>query len=768
MTVSASRRSLLKAGLTAGGSLVVGIALPSLGTPGSANAAEPSGRPRPDRLDSYLAIAPDGQVTVFFGKIDGGQGLDVAIAQIVADELDVALAQVRVVMGDTALTVNQGGASNASGVSQGAIPLRNAAAEARRLLLQRAAQTLAVPVAELAVRDGQVFVTAAPDRRTDYAALIGGQPFDAAVEWNGRYGNDLSVKGQAIPKAATDYTVVGTPQPRSDIPDKVFARYIYVTDVRVPGMLHARVVRPPSAGATPTAIDATSIAAIPGAQMVQNGAFVAVLAPREWDAIRAMRQLAITWTAPEDRFPEQATLYDHIRAAPVVKRAVPQPGDVGPALAGAAKVLTAEYRWPFHSHSSMGPACAVADVRADGFTLWTGSQKPHNARDGVAAILGMPPEQGRAIWHAGPGSYGRNDAGDAAIDAALLSREVGRPVRVQYMRDDGHAWDPKSPASIHTLRAGLDADGRIVALDMATKSFSRLNIASNEADPRDSLAGQLMGRPLNPGSAYLFPGESLPLEAYKVAAKQVTWEVIAPLMDRASQLRTSHLRDPLGPELLFASECFIDELAAAAGQDPLAFRLLHLPNPRDRAVLQAAADAAGWQARTAEPRPGAASLARGLGLARGRGIALAHRDGTFVANVADVTVDRSSGEVRVVRMTVAHDCGLIINPDGVRRCVQNAVVYATSRALHEEVTFSPTAVTSVDWLTYPILDITETPAEVNVVLIDRPELPPTGAGEPAVRSAAAAIGNAIFDATGVRLRQGPFTPGRVAAALRSA
>ncbi len=743
-----------RAALLAAGALMVGIGR------GAQAADAPMGLPRPDQLDSYLAIAPDGGVTVFFGKIDGGQGLDVAIAQIVAEELDVAPGRVRVEMGDTRHSVNQGGASNASGISQGAIPLRHAAAEARLLLVEAAAQAWAVPTTALLVQDGVISVRTDPARRTTYGALIGDKRFAADVIWNGRYGNDLNIKGRATPKAVNAYKVVGTPQPRSDIPDKVFARYEYVTDVRVPGMLHARMIRPPHAGAVPVSVDAASIAGIPGAQMVQKDGFLAVLAPREWDAIRAMQALQVTWSAPQDVFPAQTALYDHIRAAPVLKRAVPVPGEPAAAIAGAAKVLEAEYSWPFHSHSSMGPACALADVRADGFTLWTGSQKPHYARDGVAAILGMKPEQGRAIWRAGPGSYGRNDAGDAAIDAALLSRAVGRPVRVQYMRHDGHAWDAKSPASVHRMRAGLDPAGQVVGLEATAKSFSRLNVASSEADPRDSLASMMMGGAINPGIAYLFPGESVPFEAYAIPAKQVAWEVIAPLLDRASPLRTSHLRDPLGPELGFASECFIDELAAAAGVDPLAFRLRYAGHPRDVAVLNAAAAAAGWVPRTGVPKPGP-------GIQRGQGIALAHRDGTYVATVAHVAV-HPEGRIEVERITAAHDCGLVINPDGLARCVENALVYAMSRALHEEVTFSRTAVTSVDWLTYPILDITEAPGAVKVVIIDRPDLPPTGAGEPSVRSVAAAIGNAVFDATGVRLRQGPFTPARVSAAMRSA
>jgi len=708
-----TRRGLL----LGAGSLVIPFLLPPL-----VHAADaPAGGPAPGQLDTYLAIGLDGEVTVFFGKIDGGQGLDVAIAQIVAEELDVAPGRVRVEMGDTATSVNQGGASNASGISQGAVPLRLAAAEARLVLMERAAEKLGVPMDRLRVSDGVISVDGNPAVRTTYGALAG--HFDTPVAWNGKYGNDLNVKVRATPKPAANYTLVGTPQPRSDIPAKVFARYQYVTDVRVPGMLHARMIRPPVNGALPTAIDAASIADIPGAQIVHKQGFLAVLAPREW------RHLAVTWSDPPPAFPEQAALYDHIRAAPVVKRGVPQASDaIEPAMQSAARVITAEYRWPFQSHSSMGPACAVADVRSDGFTLWTGSQKPHYARDGVAKILGVDPASGRAIWRAGPGSYGRNDAGDAVIDAALLSREVGKPVRVQYMRGDGHAWDAKSPASVHTARAGLDAKGSMVAATFTAKSFSRLDVASSEADPRDSLASQLKGGPLTTGAAYLFPGEALPLEAYRVDAKQVAWEVIAPLLDRASQLRTSHLRDPLGPELMFAGECFVDELAAATGADALEYRLRHLTNERDVAVLKAAAQAAGWEVRPSGPRGAQGDVVTG------RGIALGHRDGTFVGTVAQVTVDRRTGAVRVIHLAVAHDCGLIVNPDGIHRCVENA----------------------------------EAPQSVQVVLINRPTMPPTGAGEPSVRTAGAAIGNAIFDATGVRLRQAPFTPARVLAALRSA
>ncbi|TPG58579.1 xanthine dehydrogenase family protein molybdopterin-binding subunit [Roseomonas nepalensis] len=761
MTLRLSRRAALRAT----GALVVTVAA----APGEAP-AQPAGAgaplsplPPPGRLASYVAVHADGTATAFFGKIDGGQGLDVAIAQIVAEELDLPPARVRVVMGDTARTVNQGGASNASGVSQGAVPLRNAAAEARLMLVEMAAARLGVPPGALRVEDGTVSVAADPARRVTYEELIGDRRLDAELRWNGRYGNDLNVEGRARPKPIADYKVVGTAVPRRDIAEKVFARHAYVTDIRLPGMLHARMLRPPVAGARPVAVDEAPLRAIPGARAVWKEGFLAVAAPREWDAIRAAAALKVTWSEAAPPFPEQAALYDHIRNAPATKRGVPlQEGDAPAAIAGAARVVAAEYEWPFHSHSSMGPGCAVADVRPEGVRIWTGSQKPHAVRDGVAKFLGVPPETVHAVWVTGPGSYGRNDAGDTPFDAAFLSRELGAPVRVQYTRHEGHGWDTKSPASVQRVRAGLDAEGRVVGITFESKAFSRTNIATSEADPRDSLASQVLGGGLNPQDTYLFPGDFVPTEPYAFPARLMAWETIPPLLDRASPLRTSHLRDPLGPELIFAAESFVDELAAATGADPVEFRLRHLREERDIAVLRAITERAGWEPRPAGPRGAPGDRARG------RGVSLARRDGTVVGLVAEVEVDRGSGAIRVRRMVVGQDCGLIINPDGLRRCVENALIYGTSRALREEVTFDRNNVTSVDWATYPILDVAEAPEAVEVVLINRPDIRPTGAGEPAVRTAGAAIANAVFDATGVRLRRGPFTPERVRAALAGA
>ncbi|WP_043834120.1 xanthine dehydrogenase family protein molybdopterin-binding subunit [Muricoccus aerilatus] len=761
MTIQLSRRTALSAAM---GALVVAVRGPDALAQGTAAQAAPiSPLPPPGQLASYIAVHADGTATAFFGKIDGGQGLDVAVAQIVAEELDLPADRVKVVMGDTARTVNQGGASNASGVSQGAVPLRNAAAEARLLLLEMAAARLGVPPDALRVSDGTISVAAQPDRRVTYGELIGDRRLDAEVKWNGRYGNDLNVEGRARTKPIADYKVVGTAAPRRDIADKAFARHDYVTDIRLPGMLHARMIRPPVAGAKPTAVDESSVSAIPNARVVWKDGFLAVAAPREWDAIRAAEVLKVDWSATPPPFPEQAAIYDHIRNAPVTKRGVPmQQGDAAAAIAGAARVISAEYEWPFHSHSSMGPGCALADVRPEGVRVWTGSQKPHAVRDGVAKFLGVPPETVHTVWVTGPGSYGRNDAGDTPFDAVFLSRELGKPVRVQYMRHEGHGWDTKSPASVQRVRAGLDEQGRVTGIEFSSKAFSRTNIATSEADPRDSLASQSMGGGLNPQDTYLFPGDFVPTEPYAFPARTMAWETIPPLLDRASPLRTSHLRDPLGPELIFAAESFVDELAAATGADPVEFRLRHLREERDIAILRAITEKAGWQPRPAGPRNTTGEIARG------RGVSLARRDGTVVGLVAEVEVNRGTGAIRIKRMVVGQDCGLIINPDGLRRCVENAVIYGTSRALHEEVTFDRNNVTSVDWNTYPILDITEAPEVVEVVLINRPDIRPTGAGEPAVRTAGAAIANAVFDATGARLRRGPFTAERVKAALAGA
>jgi nicotinate dehydrogenase subunit B len=740
--------------LLGGGALVVSIAAPV----GAGAAEVPGGDVKPPllppELDSWIAVRQDGSVIGYFGKVDVGLGIQVAIAQTIADELDVGVDQVRIVMGDTARTINQGGASGSTGLELGGISLRNAAAEARYVLVNMAAQKFGVPAGSLVVSEGVVSVPGDGARRVSYGELIGGRYFDVTLKWNGKIGNDLLVQGDAVPKNHADYRVVGHSIPRQDIANKLFGREVYISDLRVPGMLHGRMIRPAVAGAMPVQVHADSIRHLPDVQIVHQQGFLGVVAAKEWNAIRAARALRVEWSVPAPAFPAQDALYAHVQAAPVVGTGGAKPqGDVDAALAGAAKVVSATYFFPFQSHASMGPACAIADVRPDAATIWTGDQKPHYIRDGVAAITGLPVSAVHGIWLRGPGSYGRNDGGDAAMDAAVLSKAVGKPVRVQYMRADGTAWDPKGPASVHQVSAGLDAAGSVTGLRFVSKAFSRENIASHPDKPNQSLAGQFMGMQVTSAQVFDVPGEG-----YDFASHDLGWQVVPALQERASPLRTSHLRDPLGPQINFASESFIDELAVAAHADPVAFRVRYLKEPRAIAVIEAAAKAANWTPRAP------LSDVRG-DIMTGRGMAFAHRGKTRVAVITEVEVNRRTGRVWPRRWFVAHDCGLIVNPDNLRLVIEGNILHATSRTLFEEVRFNPREVTSVDWLSYPILEARDAPESIDIVLIDHKEDLPFGAGEPSSRPVPAAIANAVFNATGVRFRQAPLNPERIKAAL---
>ena len=751
---SLSRRDFL----SASGALVVSATVPWLPAQAQTHGAHVT-KPalRADELDSWVAVHADGQVTAYFGKVDLGQGLEIAIGQIVAEELDVAFEVVTVHMGDTATSLNQGGASSAVGIQAGAKPLRNAAAEARRLLLDMAAQQLGLPLESLRVSKGVVTSSTDATKRVSYAQLIGGKYFNSKVEWNKQYGNPLNVQGKAKPKNPSEYQVVGQSIPRKDVAWKLFGvGGNYVTEVSVPGMLHARVIRTPLAGSVAQSVDAASIAHIPGARVVREKNFLAVVAPKEWDAVRAAQALKVQWSASPRPFPASTQVHEHIRKAPTVKRDDSEKtGDVAQAFQSAAKVIEAEYLWPFQSHASMGPACAVVDVRADGSaTVWTGTQKPHFARDGVAKLLGLPVDKVHGIWVIGPGSYGRNDAGDAALDAALISKLTGKPVRVQGMRENGTAWDPKAPASIHKARAALDASGKVIGYEFTSRGLSRADLDSNESDPRDSLVGMELGLPPRAGIGFGTPSQS-----YGFANKLLAWEVVPALMASASPLRTSHMRDPVGMQIHFASEQFMDEVAHANGQDPVAFRLNYLTAARDKEAVSTAAQKAGWQARGTAARNYAGDVLKG------RGMAYATRGGTIVVLVAEIEVERKTGRIWGRKFTVAHDCGLVVNPQGLRYTVEGGLVQALSRTLFEEVTFEPDRVTSVDWASYPILSLKDAPESIDVVILNRPELPPTGAGEAISRVVPAAVANAFFDATGVRMRQAPLTPARVMAAL---
>jgi CO/xanthine dehydrogenase Mo-binding subunit len=709
----------------------------------------------PAELDSWIAVGKDGQITAFFGKTDAGQGVDVAVAQIVAEELDVPFGKVAVIMGDSGVTINQGGASNSTGIKAGAQQLRYAAAEARRILVEAAARQWEVAPGSLIVEDGIIRSPGNPAKQISYAELVGGRFFDQKLEWNNQQGNALEIRGRAKPKKVSDYKIVGKSIPRPDVADKAFGTIDYVTDVRLPGMLHARVIRPPVAGATPAAVDESSLDGT-GAKLVRIKDFIAVVAEREWDAIRGAQALKVSWTPIEPPFPGHDGLYDHIRAAkPTNGMIVVKADGIEGVFAGAAKTIEAQYEWPLQSHASMGPACALVEISGDRATLYTASAKPHYAAQGVARTLGLKIEDVRAIWTRGPGAYGRNDADDTAAEAAVIAKTTGRPVRLQGMRHDGIAWDPKAPAGVHSARAGFDRDGNVLAYEFRAKAFSTVDVYSNGSKPKDLWVDQLLGES-NAGREYTF---NVPADSYQFPSMQTSWQTIAPLLERASPLRTSHMRDTAGPQLHFASESFIDEMAFAAQSDPLAFRLKYLTKERDKAALSAVAERAGWEPRD---RPRKRKLADGRHV--GQGIAYAQRSGTVVAIVADIEVDPASGRIWARKFTVAHDCGLIINPGELKRVIEGNIVQATSRTLYEEVRFDRTKVLSVDWATYPIVEMADAPEAIDIVLIDRPEIAPSGAGEPGSRPVAAAIANALYDATGARLRRVPFTPARVKAA----
>jgi len=751
-----SRRSILKAG----GALVV-----SVGTPvgfdtvlGIGEAFAQGAKPplTPDQLSSYIAVNANGTISAFFGKMDMGQGVFVAIGQMVAEELDVPFKAVTVIMGDTATSVNQGGASGSTGIQMGGKQMRVAAAEARRVLVEMAAAKLSIPADQLTVTNGVVHGKSDPSKNATYAELIGGRYFNVQLDWNKQMGNPLYAPGKAQPKNPKDHKIVGQPIPREDIAPKVYAQEDFCTDVKVPDMVHGRMIRPAIAGAVPVKVDESSIKDIPGAQVVWEKGFLGVVADKEWDAIKASQALKVEWSDVKAPFPDQTALYDHIRKAPVRKREIggKEAGNVDEAFKTAARVIEHEYEWPFQSHACMGPACALVEIKNGNVTCWTGSQKPHFVRNGIAATIGVPVENVRSIWVVGPGSYGRSDADDAAMDAAVLAKAVGKPVRVQYTRDQATGWDPKGPASVHRARAAIDAAGNVVAYEFHSKGFSRIDVNTTGGKPEDTLAGHFRGIELKSGDNF-----GVPAESYEFVNKRMSWETIPPLLDRASPLRGAHLRDPVGPQIHFASESFMDELAAMLNVDPVEFRLRHVKDPRDIAVLKAAAEKAGWQTRPSPRKDQTGSKVSG------RGIAYSQRNGTRCAIVAEVDIDRTTGRIWGRKFTVAHDCGQVINPDGLKHTIEGNIVQGLSRTLWEEVKFDAKNVTSVDWMTYPILDIMETPQTIEVVIINRPEVAPTGAGEPSMRPLSAAIANAIFDATGVRIRRVPFSPDRVKQAL---
>ena len=746
------------------GGLLIGFSLADSGiVPRLLAAASPESfaTPSPSRLDAWLRIGNDGIVHVFTGKPEIGMGVETAYAQIVAEELDVSVDHVDFVLGDTARTANQGGVGGSTSIMMGAKPLRNAAANARYLLTQLASSRLGAPPEQLQVKDGIVSVMGDASKKISYADLASAGELNDALKVSGE-GFGLNVEGAGKPKDPSTYKIVGTSAPRVDLPPKILGKYKYVTDVRVDGMLHGRVIRPSGVGATLVSVDENSAKAIPGyVKAVVNGNFVGVVAENEWAAVQAAKALKVTWTAPKQAFPEQQDLYKHMRAAaPKASKETLKQGDAAGALANAVKKLEATYECPFQSHATMGPGCAVADVHMDGVTtVWSGGQKPHDLQKGFSQLLRVPIDTVRVIWMEDAGSYGRPGFEDAAADAVLLSQAVGKPVRVQWMREDMTAWGSKGPAVLCDLSAGLDAQGEVSAVQFTSRAFSGGETHFRPDAMGNYLGAQLTGIP-NTTGVDEFAQWGVQAPPYSFHNIHAVAHVIPALYGTASPLRTTHLRDPEGPATSFAVESFMDEIAAAAGVDPLDLRLKYLDEPRAKAVLTAAAQKAGWDRRPS-PKKNSASGE----IATGRGIGLSTRNGTYVGTVAEVEVNRRTGAVRVKRFVCAHDCGLIINPDALRTTIEANLIQSMGRTLKEEVMFDRSNVTSVDWRTYPVARALDIPSQVEVVLLNHPELPPNGAGEPSSRNVPAAIANAVFDATGARVRQMPLTPARVKAAL---
>ena len=715
----------------------------------------PSGEPDAAQLDSWIAIRQDGTVTVFTSKVELGTGIETALAQIAAEELDVSWRKIKVDMGDTAKTIDQATTSGSRTIERAGPQIRQAAAAARKELLRLAAEKLGAPAEKLTVRDGMVSVIGNPAKRVSYAQLIGGKRFNVTIQAEGRAG-ELKLAQDVKAKDPKEYTTVGKPVPRFDLPPKVTGEAVYVHDVRVPGMLHGRVVRPPVVNTSAVSIDEDSAKNIPGlVKVVSQGSFVGIVAKTEWAAIKAAEALKVTWAKPTSKIPANPEeLYAYLKntkSFTTLKAA--EKGNPATALTKAKKQYEATYRWPFQMHAMIGPSCAVADVRGEKATIWSGCQGPFRTRASIAGLLNIPEKNVRVVYHEASGSYGRMSNDDGAEDAALLSRAVGAPVRVQWSRQDEHGWEPKGPAQLQTLKAGVDDQGKIIAWEFTdyslpwTVSSITTLLASQQIGIKSKTPGSGNG---NQGGGDIYAFENL-----KVMAEQIPW-----LQPEPFPLRTSNLRAPGQLSRCFASETLLDEIAIDLGVDPVEFRLRYLTgDPRGTAVLKSAAEKSQWQKR---PSPAASSTGT---TATGRGIAMTRRSGGYAAAVAEVEVNKSTGKVTVRRVTLAHDCGLIVNPDGVKNQVEGNIVQGVSRALFEEVQFDSSGVTSLDWKSYPILTFPDMP-ELDIVLVNRPEAAPLGAGELATVPIPAAIANAVFDATGIRLREAPFTPKRVLAGLQ--
>jgi CO/xanthine dehydrogenase Mo-binding subunit len=756
------RRSFLKGA----GALVVGFTLGGTLRPNEAGAMEigPYGPPV-DQVDSWIAIGEDGRATLFTGCCELGTGSSTGLMQIVAEELDMPFERVRLVGPDTSRTPDQFVSSGSRTISAHSRPIRQAAAEARAALVELASKRLNVPAEQLVTADGVVSLRGTPTKKVSYAELIGGKQFN------------VKFTGKAKPKQPKDYKIVGKSVARWDIPDKVFGTFTYMQDVKVEGMLHGRVVRPPAHGASVVSIDESSVAHVPGlVKVVREHDLVGVVAMREEQAIAAAAALKVTWS-DWSALPEMKDLHTTLRNLPEFPSGYPKDapggvlaasGDLPAGLAKAAKVVKATYMSPFNHHGSIGPSCAVADVRADRVTLWCGTQTPYGTREAVAKFLGLANERVRLIYTEASGCYGQNGADDVTVDALVLSRAVGKPVRVQWSRADENGWEALKAARISECSGGLDASGKVVAWDARTfglSGYSRpeYHEPKHGGEPGSLVTAQLAGWD-KPGLEEGFSGAAGNFEpVYEdLPNKRVVFTYLGPTSHRQGplRLRVGSMRGVGSPDNIFVAECFMDELAAAVGEDAIQFRLKHSPRARGQAVLKAAAELAKWETRPSHSKPTAGDIAYG------RGVALLGSDtDTNVAGIFEVEVNKKTGVVHVRRVTIAQDSGLVVNPGAVRNQIEGGIVQSISRALKEEVSFDRSRITSLDWASYPIITFNEIPDAIDIVLLDRSDLPPMRVGEPASESVWPGVANAVYDAIGIRLRQLPLTPARVLAGL---
>lgn len=720
------------------------------------------------QLDSWIAIAADGRVTAYTGKCELGQGLFTAQVQLIAEELSVPVSHVTLVQCDTSITPDQGTTSGSQShpTNFNDRNLAQAGATAREALLQLASRRLGVPADQLDVKDGVVSVQADRSRRVSYGELVGGQKFN------------IPLNNNAKRKHPSEWTVLGTAVPRRDAPAQVAGQFEFVHNIRVPGMLHGRVIRPPAVGATLVGVDESSIRDLPGlVKVVVKNNFVGVVTEKPWQAVQAATQLKVSWT-PGTGLPDQRSFYDYLRnQKPTRDTLIVNSQDVDETLGRAASVVKATYYHPYQMHGSVGTSCAVADVQGNRATIWSPTQSAYPQRNTAARLLGLPPENVRVIFRQGAGCYGLNGADTVSYDAALLSQAVGRPVRVQLTRRDEMAWENYGAPFVIDERAGVDAEGGIIAWDHEAWSATLGGRPGNQT-PGNVITGLLAGlqpaafTPRSPAPApSAFNNGSNAAPSYVAGCVGGTCEGTGTIRSERvlshgvrSLFWTGPLRSPERLQNTFAHESFMDEVAAQVKADPVAYRLRHLADPRLRDVVSAAAKTAKWESRPS-PRPGT----RRTGMARGRGIAcvLYEGDNGYVAMVADVEVNQNTGAIVVKRIVVAQDVGPISNPDGLKNQIEGGALQGLSRALMEEVTWDDQKVTAVDWKTYHSLSLGLEIPEIESVLINRSDVEATGAGETAITLVAAAVGNAIFDATGARIRQVPFTPERVKAALRA-